>query len=107
MTAGIVDEDVDPAEFELRLLEQVDAGFRVGDIHRENLDPGPVAQFFGDRLEVLLRAGDEHEIGARLREHPRRRRTHALGSARDDDGLVFEDHAKSLARKQRPLETMG
>jgi hypothetical protein len=92
MESGIVYEHVDPAEFELCLLEQVHAAVGVGHIHGKYLNAALVAQFSSDCFEVLAITRHQHEIGSRFGKQSRRCGANALGATRDDDGLVFENH---------------
>ena len=92
MEAGVVHENVNPAELELGLLEQINAAVGIGYVHRKYLDTSPVAQFSSDRFEVLAIASDQHQIGPRLGKQSRSCGTYAFGATRDDDGLVFENH---------------
>lgn len=97
MKSGVVNEYVDSPKLELRLPENVDAGFAIRDIHREYLDTDSVTQFCGNGLEFSLAARNQHQVRARRSELSRRGRTDALGPTRYDDGLVFENHWRSVS----------
>ena len=96
MVARVVDQHIDSPVFEFDLLEQVDAGLRVGDVHRADLDARLVAEFLGDGFEFFLAAGGKHEVGTGFGEQARGLCADAFGAAGDDNGSVFENHRRRV-----------
>ena len=78
--AGVVDEDVDPAERLERGVDERLAAVRVGDVER-------VREVAVEQLDAPGADGDLHP---RLLERPRRRRADAAGRAGDDRDLAVE-----------------
>jgi len=103
--AGIVDQYVDAPEFELRLLENVDACFGIRHVHREDLDPRFVAQLLCDGLEIALASRNEHQVCTSGSEQSCCRRAYTFGPTGDDHRLVFENHGRSLAGLAGPGES--
>ena len=89
--AGVVDEDIDPAEFAYRPLDHRGDGGFVGDVgnHRDRL--GAALLKLGDRL-VRLRfiAPDDGDRGACFRKPARHAEADAAIAAGDDGHLAGE-----------------
>ncbi len=107
MIAGIVDQYIHAAEFELGLLEDVNAGISIGHVHRENFNAGLVAQIFSNSLELLFAPRHEHQVGPGFSKQACRGGTHALRSARDDHGLVIKNHPAILGDVLRNRYSRG
>lgn len=91
LDAGIVERHVEPAVLCDRAVDHRGHLRLVGDIAGDT-DRG--AAFEDDPLGVLRREitvyVSQHDGGAALGEHPRRRQPHAFGGARDQGHLPFE-----------------
>ena len=89
--AGIVDEDVDPAELAADALDHARDRGLVGDVggDRDRLDAAP--RELGDRrVRFLLVAPDDRDAGAGVRQPARHAEPDAAIAAGDDRDLAFE-----------------
>ncbi len=82
--AGVVDQDVEPAEGFLGRIDDPAAGFVLGDVAGHI---GAAAAEFSDlvnhRVQTLLAAGDHEHVGALSREFQSDRPANAAGGAGD------------------------
>ena len=88
--AGIVDEDIEPAEIRRRLVDQLLDSLRVGAI---GLDRNAAAAFGLDLVDDLLRAVSgsllaDRDVHAFVRQGQRDRRADATGAARHQGTLA-------------------
>ena len=81
--AGVVDDDVDAAELGHRPGDDVFDGFVVVDVARDHeRAPAEAADLLGDRVELLLGARREHDVGAGFGVGPRGLRRRCRGRRR-------------------------
>ena len=89
--AGVVDQDVDPAECRHRRVDEVLAGLRVGHVgaHRDRAAAHALDE--GGRLgELVLAPGAEGDVGARLGERLGEDHAQPARGAGDDGDLAVE-----------------
>ena len=89
--AGIVDQQVDPAEALERLGHQPLALIALGDVggYHKDVRAGFLATE-GDFVQLLLVAGGEHQARSLRSDSPRQLGPDAVGRAGQDDRLVGE-----------------
>ena len=69
--------------------------------------PAEAAHVLGDRVELLLGAGGQHHVGARVRERARDLRADAAPRAGDDRDLPVEPERIQCRGHARYLETVS
>ena len=92
MESGVIDQHVYSPEFEIRFLEQINAGISVGHIHCENLDLRYFAQLLRNHLKVFLATCDEQQVRSSFRKQPCGSGAHTLRPTSDNHSLISEDH---------------
>jgi hypothetical protein len=89
--AGIVDEDVDPAELAPDALDHRGHRRFVGDIGHDGYRPDAAASEIGDgRIRLGLVAADHGDVGAGIRQAARHAEPDATVAAGDDRDLAAE-----------------
>ena len=89
--AGVVDENVDPAEFAHRALDHGGDGGFVGDVGDHGDSLSPALPEVGDRLlRLFFIAPDDSDGGARVRKPTRHAEADSAIAAGDDGHLAAQ-----------------
>ena len=93
--AGIVDDDIEPAEMRRDVVDDIGDVVAVGDIERPGFcRAAACCDLAGDGLRGLGADIGDGDIGAVGREHKRRGAAHAAGGAGDKNGQAFDRAAE-------------